>query len=189
MQRFHQILFIFCVLALSWLVMMAVHELGHVMGAVLTGGTIQRVVLHPLTISRTDVLPNPNPLVVVWLGPLVGCVLPLLFTVLVPKSNRIARAIAFFFAGFCLIANGAYIALGSIDSIGDFGVMLESGSPIWTLIAFGIAAISLGLFLWHRLGTIKEFLAEPSLVDSRITYVLLAALLVLITMEFYLSPR
>ena len=28
--------------------MMAFHELGHVVGALLTGGTVERVVLHPL---------------------------------------------------------------------------------------------------------------------------------------------
>ena len=42
-------------MALSWFVMMAVHELGHVVGALATAGSIERVILSPLTISRTDV--------------------------------------------------------------------------------------------------------------------------------------
>ena len=51
-------------LVASWFLMQAVHELGHVLAAWLTGGAVQRVVLSPLEISRTDVMPNPRPLVV-----------------------------------------------------------------------------------------------------------------------------
>jgi len=65
MQRFHQLLFIASLLALSWFAMMAVHEFGHVVSAFASGGAVERVVLHPLTISRTDVSPNPNPSIVV----------------------------------------------------------------------------------------------------------------------------
>ena len=41
--------------------MMALHELGHVVGAVPTGGSIECVVLHPMSFSRTDVSPNLHP--------------------------------------------------------------------------------------------------------------------------------
>jgi hypothetical protein len=33
MQRFHQLLFAFCLVGLCWLAIQAMHELGHVMGA------------------------------------------------------------------------------------------------------------------------------------------------------------
>jgi hypothetical protein len=45
--RARQIVFAVSILALCWLGMMAVHELGHVLGAVVTGGTVERCVLHP----------------------------------------------------------------------------------------------------------------------------------------------
>ena len=67
MLRFHQILFAASLVALCWFAMMAVHELGHVVGALVTGGSIERMVLYPLAISRTDVSPNPHPAIVVWL--------------------------------------------------------------------------------------------------------------------------
>src|SRR4051794_27203810 len=76
-QRLHQWVLITSILLASWLGMQAVHELGHVVGAWLTGGRVARVVLHPLTISRTDFDKNPHPLIVVWAGPILGCVLPL----------------------------------------------------------------------------------------------------------------
>ena len=87
MQRLQQIVFVVSLLALSWMGMMATHELGHVLGALVSGGHLDRVVLHPLTISRTDVAPNPNPLIVVWLGPIVGCVLPLAIAMLVTAAK------------------------------------------------------------------------------------------------------
>ena len=52
--------------------MEAVHELGHVLAAWATGGLVTDVVLHPLTISRTDVRPNPRPLAVAWGGAVVA---------------------------------------------------------------------------------------------------------------------
>ena len=111
-----------------------------------------RVVLHPLTISRTDLAENPHPLAVAWSGPLVGVVLPLLFWG-AASAVRWAGAFALrFFAGFCLVANGAYLAVGSFDRIGDAGDLLRLGSPPWLLWAFGLGAVPTGFYLWHRQG-------------------------------------
>jgi len=189
MQRFHQAVFLFSVLALSWFAMMATHELGHVVGAMVSGGAVERVVLHPLTISRTDVKPNPNPLLVVWAGPLLGCLLPLVIGLVVPKRARVVRNTMLFFAGFCLLANGAYIGFGVFDRVGDCGEMLQHGSPIWSLLGFGAIAICVGFYLWHCLGSVKEFLANPSLVNPMVAYSLLAGLVVILAAEFAFSPR
>lgn len=187
MQRFHQFVFVISLLALSWFAMLAVHELGHVVGAIATGGTVERVVLYPLTISRTDVSLNPQPAVVVWLGPILGCLIPALICWLVPRSFKSARSVAMFFAGYCLIANGAYIALGSFDRVGDCGVMLKHGSPLWTLLLFGVLTIPLGFYLWHRLGSIKKFLADESRVQPAAAYTLFGGLVVVLALEFTLS--
>ena len=167
MQRHNQILFVACILALSWFGMMAVHELGHVIGAVVTHGRVTGVVLHPLAISRTDVNPNPNPAVVVWLGPSIGCLLPLGLRLLIPPGMKILRNSATFFAGFCLLTNGAYIAVGSFDRVGDCGEMLRTGTPLWLMIAFGVVTITTGLLMWHRLGSLKQFLASPNIITTR----------------------
>jgi hypothetical protein len=133
----------------SWLAMQAVHELGHVGAAWATGGTVTAVVLHPLAISRTDVSPNPAPLAVAWAGPLVGCAVPLGLAAASRMARRAVRRYAEFFAGFCLIANGAYLALGTFDAVGDAGDILRHGSPPWLLIAFGASALAGGIWLWH----------------------------------------
>ena len=91
-------------------------------------------------------------------------------------------------AGFCLLANGAYIAIGSFDRVGDCGVMLQHGSPLWTLMLFGALTIPLGFYAWHRVGSVNHFLADPSLVDPIVAYTLFGALVVLLVLEFTISP-
>lgn len=189
MQRFHQVLFSVSLVACSWLGMMAVHELGHVVGAVFTSGSVERVVLHPLSISRTDVLPNPHPAVVVWLGPVVGCIIPILMLVMIPQHLVVLRNSAQFFAGFCLVANGAYIAIGSFDGIGDCGEMLRTGTPLWAMPAFGAMTIPLGFYLWHGLGSFRQFIDDPTVITRRMAYTLFGVLLVTVIAGLVVSPQ
>lgn len=152
MQRFAQCLLIASAVLLAWLLMQAVHEFGHVIAALTTGGTVERVVLHPFAISRTDVEPNPNPQLVVWGGPIVGTLAPLLAWGIMAAVRLPTVWLARFFAGFCLLANGLYIGIGSFQAIGDAGDMLRHGSPLWTLWLFGLITSPLGLWLWSGLG-------------------------------------
>ncbi len=169
--------------------MMALHEVGHIVGALATGGRVERVVLHPLTISRTDVSPNPHPAVVVWLGPLIGCLLPLALFAAVPRRVPVLRKDVQFFAGLCLIANGAYISDGSLGQVGDAGDMLRTGTPLAAMLAFGAITIVAGLYLWHRLGSIRQFIDDPSIVTPRMAYITLVALVVVVAVELAFSPR
>src|SRR5687768_3019083 len=163
--------------------MKQVHELGHVLAAVATGGEVERVVLHPLTISRTDLAANPRPLIVVWAGPLLGALLPLVaWSVALAVRLRVAFLLRFF-AGFCLIANGAYIGAGSFGGIGDCGEMLRHGSPIWLLWLFGLVTVPAGLALWNGQG--KHFgIGAPDLrIDSVALYTSITALAVLLAIS------
>jgi hypothetical protein len=152
MTRLPQIILVGSTLLLSWLCMMAVHESGHVAAARLTGGTVSKVVLHPFTISRTDLSHNPHPLVVAWAGPVVGIVLPLAAFGIAAAAGMPGANLLRFFAGFCLVANGAYIGVGSVEGVGDAGDLLRHGGRAWPLWAFGAVTVPLGLFVWHRLG-------------------------------------
>lgn len=167
-MRSYQILLIGSTLLGSWLGMQAVHEAGHVLGAQLTGGRVAQVVLHPLTISRTDLADNPSPLVVVWAGPVFGAVAPLAWWG-VWSRVRLPGAFTWrFFAGFCLLANGLYVGVGSFDAVGDCGEMLRHGSPTWTLWAFGASTAPVGLWLWHGLGPSFGLGAAKGQVDGRV---------------------
>jgi hypothetical protein len=103
--------------------------------------------------SRTDMAESPHPLAVVWGGPLVGSLLPLLLFALAVAIRLPGVYLVRFFAGFCLIANGVYIGIGHFLAEGaDPWVMMENGSPRWVLVLFGALAFPLGLYLWHRQG-------------------------------------
>jgi hypothetical protein len=182
MQRLHQAVLITSVVLGSWLGMQAVHEFGHVLAAWMTGGRVDRVVLHPLTISRTDLADNPHPLPVVWAGPLLGCLLPLLAWSIVALLRLSWAYLPRFFAGFCLVANGAYIAGGAFDRVGDAGEMLRHGSPPWSLLAFGIVTVPAGLWLWHRQGPYFGLGPASGKVNPIAAYGCFAVLLALIAL-------
>ncbi len=183
MKRLDQIGLIGAFVAFCWLGMQAVHELGHCIGAWSTGGRVAGVYLHPLSISGTFLAYNPRPLVVVWAGPLLGALLPV-SVYLLAKILRIPGLYLFrFFAGFCMVANGIYIGLGSFGGVLDAGDMMRLGSPQWLLILFGIVATGIGLYLWNGLGSYFG-LGEAKGEVSRKATACSIALFVLTTLGF-----
>jgi hypothetical protein len=162
-----RIILIISMIPISWLGMMAVHETGHVLAALLTGGEVQRVILHPLVFSRTDVQPNPSPLFVVWAGPIVGVLLPAALAGVMAWARIRVAYIFTFFAGFCLLANGAYIGVGAFEGVGDAGDMLRLGSPRWLLVAFGGVCAGAGFYLWHLVSPHFGFGRSPRPVSAR----------------------
>jgi len=152
-RRLGQLALIVSTFGFCWLGMQVVHELGHVVAGWAGGETVDRVVLHPLAISRIDVSHDRHPLLVVWGGPVVGSLLPL-GLLAVAWSLRLNPVYLFrFFAGFCLIANGAYLGVGSFVGVGDAGDLVRHGAPRWSLIVFGLVCAPAGLYLWNGLGT------------------------------------
>ena len=184
MHRFHQTVLIGSAILGSWLAMQAVHELGHVVGAWWTGGEVVRVVLHPLTISRTDLASNPRPLLVVWAGPVIGVMVPAMLWVVAVAARMSGAFLLRFFLGFCMIANGVYIAFGSIDRIGDSGEMLRHGSEPWQLWTFGAVTAPLGLWIWHGLGPSFGLGPCKGKVDSSVAYLSAVLCLLLLVLEY-----
>ncbi len=136
----------------SWYLMMLVHEFGHALAAWATGGGVRRVVVPLVGFSRTDVEPNPHPLVVVWAGPMVGSLVPLgMWGMLrrVRRGRSRAGKFAAFFAGFCLIANGAYLLGGAILPVGDVVEMVRHGTSRWVVGLAGVVLLGAGLWVWH----------------------------------------
>ena len=166
----------------AWFGMQAVHELGHVIGAWATRADVQNVNLHPLEFSRTDLGANPHPLLVVWAGPLLGVLLPLALWGTAAALRLKHAFLLRFFAGFCLLANGAYIGVGSLARVGDCREMLLHGSPIWVLWIFGLAAFGSGIMVLHGLGVpfgIASADSSPPRGSLAVCLVALCALLLL----------
>jgi hypothetical protein len=134
-----------------WLGMMLVHECGHMLAALCSGGAVTRLEWPLAGFSRTDVSPNPHPLLVAWAGPLLGALLPPL-AALILRTLRHHTIVVEIFSGFCLLANGAYLSAGSLNRIGDTAEILKLGCPIWTLWLAGIALAAAGLAQGHALG-------------------------------------
>src|SRR5258706_15627661 len=61
----------------AWIAMMALHEAGHVLNALTSGGRVSSVTIPLLGFSRTDLSANPHPLWVAWGGPVWGCLFAL----------------------------------------------------------------------------------------------------------------
>ena len=186
-DRVYQLMLIGSTVALSWLGMQVVHELGHVAGAWLTGGVVAKVVLHPLTISYTTLSANPHPLFTVWAGPVLGSALPLAIWGVAWLCKVPGTYLLRFFAGFGLIANGAYIGAGSLARIGDAGVMLANGAALWQLWAFGLATVPAGLWLWHGQGQYFGLGRATKRIDPGAAIGTLAILLLVITIELILD--
>jgi hypothetical protein len=189
MNRVHQAVLVFSTLLGSWLGMQDVHELGHVTAAWLTGGRVSKVVLDPLTISRTDLAENPRPLVVVWGGPILGVALPLAVWLACRALRLRGEFVLRFFAGFCLIANGAYIGAGSFNHVGDAGEMLRHGANRWHLWLFAAITAPVGLWLWNGLGPHFGLGKASGVVSRDIAYVTLACCLALLAIGFAVGGR
>ena len=190
MNRLQQAVLIGTLVGFSWLAMQVVHEFGHVLVARMTGAAVVKVVLHPMTVSRTDLGGNPHPLAVVWGGPLVGSALPVLAFWIASIFQVPYLYLLRFFAGFCLIANGVYIGLGwRLANGADPGVMIGNGSPVWLLIVFGILTFPSGLYLWHRQGRYFGLGTAGGKVDGHATIISAILFLGLIVVECLLGNR
>jgi hypothetical protein len=131
--------------------MMVAHESGHVLHAVVSGGRVVRVVLDPLAFSRTDVSPNPRPIFVAWGGMVWGAVWPLILWLWACAARWRLAFLLRFWAGFCLLANGAYAAAGAMMPAGDTEDLLRMGVPRLALVLVGAPLTACGLMLWNGL--------------------------------------
>jgi hypothetical protein len=172
MKRFEGTVLIGSFTGFCWLAMQVVHELGHVLGALFTGGKVSNVVLHPFTISHTFLSHNPMPLVVVWAGPIIGSIVPLL---------------GFLIAKVLKIPGGVYIGVGCFQGMADAGEMIKYGSNRSSLILFGIASCTIGLCMWNGLGPKFGLGKSDGAVSRPATIISLALFLLIITTELIIG--
>lgn len=166
--------------------MQAVHEFGHICGAWGTGGKIVMVDLFPLRISHTFVQPNPVPLVVVWSGPIVGVLLPLAVWLMSWFWGlRVCHQFRFF-AGFCLVANGAYLGSVAFSPVGDARDLMHLGRSAVNLLLFAAISLPTGFLLWNGLGPAFGIGPHAQPISHREAFGMLLALVLLLTIEFLL---
>jgi hypothetical protein len=130
----------------SWCVMAVVHESGHVICGWLGGGTLRDADLVPWSLPYSRFDPDPRPLLTCWGGPVLG--------VLVPLSLAAAarQHWLWFIAYFCLLANGAYLAVAWVSGGQhlDTQRLLHHGAHPLSVVAFSAVAIAGGYVGFRR---------------------------------------
>src|SRR5947209_13043350 len=94
-----------------------------------------------------------------------------------------------FFAGFCLVANGVYLGVGSFDGVGDAGDLLRYGAPRWALITYSLASVPVGLYLWHGLGRHFGLGEARGRIDRRAAVGTLCLFLAVLLVEVLIDSR
>ena len=132
-------------LAIAWCVMTVTHEFGHLLGGWWSGGTLKAADLWPWHLPHSLFDPNPQPLVTLWAGPMFGVFFP------VSVAWIVSQDWAWFIAHFCILANGAYLALAWIsgDPFLDTTQLLQHGAHPLTIGAYCGLTIGFG-YPWFR---------------------------------------
>ncbi|HJT33568.1 MAG TPA: M50 family metallopeptidase [Pirellulales bacterium] len=178
-------------LGAAWLAMIALHEFGHVLHASISGGQVTEIELPPRGLGHTRVGLNPHPLFVAWGGACWGCSLPLLIWLGVRRWTERYLPLATFFAGMCLIANGAYLAaggfIGASNDADDAHELLRHGAAHGQLLVLGIPAVLAGLWLWHGLGPVMRAPWCSPTIGTREGILMLAVFLLLLLLGMALG--
>jgi hypothetical protein len=192
-DRCFQAILIISVGSLSWLLMMVLHECGHVVHGWFTGATLQRIDLPLVGFSQTDFAANPHPLIVAWGGGIGGCLFPLVILGMVRIFASRYVYLAAWFAGFCLIANGAYLGCGAFTTNSyagdDASVIIANGGSTWHLLVFGFLTIAAGLYLWSGLGPKFGLGPNAEKIDRKSTIGAAIALSIIVCLDLFFGSK
>ncbi len=147
-------------LAWGWELMLLTHEIGHLIAAGCTGAVVLQSNLLPWVLPCTLIEQNPHPHVVAWGGITSGVGIPIVIWGVLTWLQRPAAATGAGLAGFCLLANGAYLAAGGGESLTDTGVLRALGWSNGLLIVVGLVLAVPGYWLCRR-----DVLAQHALVQ------------------------
>ena len=148
-------------LATSWVVMTFTHETGHIVGGMTCGATLNDYDLAPWRMPYSLHSPDPHPLITLWAGPIVGVAVPLGLAWLIQKPW------SWFIADFCLLANGAYLALAwwSGDAFLDTPRMLDAGAHPATIVVYCLLTLGFG-YVWFRSDCVHYLSVPPNQDDN-----------------------
>lgn len=137
---FRRVLKVGLLLVLSWCAMTMTHEAGHLIGGWTSGGTLKDADLCPWHLPYSIFEPNPNPLLTLWAGPILGVAVPLL------AASLIRRSEGWFVGWFCCLANGLYLAIAwwSGEQYLDTTQLLNHGAHPVSIAAYCALTISTG---------------------------------------------
>ena len=100
----------------AWFVMTLTHEIGHVLGALVSGGSPVVIEIRPWRIPWSLYDPNPHPQITLWAGFVVGTLTPIFVWRVSTRFQEQPSQFVAFVAWFCVVANGIYLLLGALGS-------------------------------------------------------------------------
>ena len=136
--------------ALAYNVSMALHELGHAVGLVLSGGQVAHITLNPFCWCWTWYATNPRPIVTAWSGVVVGVLFALLPCIALATFGRRTPRLFVLLGIVALAANGIYLLDGVLSNVGDGADIVDLGAPRLLPITVG-AILVLAAALWFIL--------------------------------------
>ncbi|QEL19435.1 hypothetical protein [Limnoglobus roseus] len=145
----------------SWGVMTFTHEAGHIVGGWACGGTLQEARILPWELPYSIFDPDPQPLVTLWCGPILGAMVPIVMAAVV------RRQWAWLIAHFCPLANGSYLAIAWLtgDRLLDTPKLLASGTHPATIAAYCSLTIGFG-YIGFRRQCIRCLAPSPTVVKQ-----------------------
>ncbi len=151
-----RILYLILLLGVSWGVMTFTHETGHIVGGWMSGGTLKSVDLLPWHLPYSIFDPDPEPLVTLWCGPMLGVLVPFGLALLIRRDWM------WFIAHFCMLANGVYLAMAWVSGgqYLDTPKLLETGAHPITIVIYCVVTIGMG-YIGFRGSCIRVLAASP----------------------------
>lgn len=121
------------------------HETGHIIGGWFGGATLTDFDVAPWHLPYSLHNPDPHPMLTLWAGPIFGVVVP--YLIALPFHRQWLR----FIADFCLIANGAYLALAWLSKARflDTPRLLDAGASPLPIAIYCTVTIGFG-YVWFR---------------------------------------
>lgn len=122
----------------------ALHELGHVSAALIGGGRVQSLSLHPLGTSAVAIAPDPKPWLTAAGGPVLGSLLAFLIGAWAKRSDFPAGVPLVVLGAIGPLASGLGLLVGAIFGFGDAVELEREGIPRGAAAAVGTLLAALG---------------------------------------------
>jgi hypothetical protein len=162
----------------AWVVMTVTHELGHVIAGLIGGARLIDLELRPWHLPHSDLVHDEHPLLTLWAGPVLGCLLPLL------GASVLRHPECWFVAWFCVVANGTYLLLGYYSGDGelDSTKLIRAGARPVELIAAVAITVPLG-YLKIRASCVDVITGKTPALSRRGLAISAAALLAVLIVQ------
>lgn len=134
------------------------HELGHALPVWFTGGTIDAIIVHPLSWSYTQYGTTPvYPVLSTWSGSLFAFVTSTVLFLLAWRWWRPVLAPLLLLGVLGGVDNGIYL----LGSLGDPAQLIELGQPAWLVRGVGLllllAGLAMGVMVLPTIGLFTTF--------------------------------